>query len=207
MAGKAISHSENWWTTAPAHILRCNGTYVTTGTQCRREAVGGTPVCFKHGATAPQTLAKAATRIQLTADEAVKVLHGILTNPEAQDRDKIAVARDLLDRGGLVPTNKVLLGVVTDDPVEKLFRDLLSDPRNLVDPNATPALPSAEQLERDRRAYDAEEWDGLPDLAAREDVVDAEVAEDDEDVLGYPLVISSEPPRRIREGFERLARL
>lgn len=39
--------------------------------------------------------------------EARKVMYEILTNSEAFDKDKIAVAKDFLDRAGFKPTEKV----------------------------------------------------------------------------------------------------
>ena len=65
----------------------------------------------------------------MTVEIAVRELQRILTDPNADDRDKIAVAKDLLDRGGLGATSRVLVGIGNADPVEQLFQDLLRDPR------------------------------------------------------------------------------
>lgn len=39
--------------------------------------------------------------------EARKVMHDIMTNPDAEDRDKISVCKDFLDRAGFKPTDKI----------------------------------------------------------------------------------------------------
>jgi hypothetical protein len=193
---KKVTHSEDWWETlAPTHILRCDGHY-KTGERCRREAIPGSNVCRTHGGATPHVMAAAAARIQSTADEAVKVLHSILTDPTADDRNKILVAKDFLDRAGLVPTNKVLLGVVTDDPVERLFRDLPSDPAGLA--STVPQFTPSEQVLALNRAQmeldDGPEWP---------DVVDGEVA-DDLEPLDDDRSRMVRTPRHIREAMERL---
>lgn len=55
--------------------------------------------------------------------EARKVMHDILTDPGAEDRDKIAVAKDFLDRAGFKPTDEVNLKGEFKNP----FADLSSD--------------------------------------------------------------------------------
>lgn len=170
MPRKKITHSEDWWLIeAPAHIVRCEGHY-KTGEPCRREAIPGANVCRHHGGAAPHVLNAAASRIQNNADTAVQVLHTILTNPDADDRNKILVAKDFLDRAGLVPTNKVLLGVVTDDPIEALFRGILGDPNGLTDPVNVVQVEPNEWV----RALNAQ---ADPQALLDEDVVDAEVVE------------------------------
>jgi hypothetical protein len=198
MSRRKVTHSEDWWLVhAPAHVLRCEGHY-KTGEQCRREAIPGSNVCRTHGGASPHVMAAAAARIQNTADEAVKVLHAILTDPTADDRDKILVAKDFLDRAGLVPTNKVLLGVVTDDPVERLFRDLLADPAGLLDPGTTLYTPSAEVLALNRAQ---QVLDDGPDFA---DVVEAEVVEDDQATPLEDKPYEGGTPKHIREAMEAL---
>lgn len=197
-----MRHTEEWWATAPAHIIRCNGT-VQDGTPCRREALAGTTVCRQHGGLIPVVQAKAATRIRLSADEAVRVLLDILNDPNGDDRNKIVVAKDILDRGGLAATSKHLVGVVTQDPVEKLFASILSDPNALEDPSAPrpPALPAGDPAQEAIDAAEAApEWGELfgPEngFSSREDVVDAEVVEAE--------VVSDVPPAHIRRDLERL---
>ena len=54
--------------------------------------------------------------------EARKVMHDILNDPDAVDRDKINVAKDFLDRAGFKPDDKVQLSgeVNTSNPYEGL---------------------------------------------------------------------------------------
>ena len=48
--------------------------------------------------------------------EARKVMHDILLNPDSADRDKIAVARDFLDRAGFKPVDEVSLSGEVNNP-------------------------------------------------------------------------------------------
>lgn len=48
--------------------------------------------------------------------EARKVMHEILINPDAADRDKIAVAKDFLDRAGFKPVDEVNLSGEVQNP-------------------------------------------------------------------------------------------
>jgi hypothetical protein len=197
---QSMRRSEEWWATAPSHIIRCSGQKPSTGERCAREALPGGTVCKVHGGTLPAVQAAAATRIGLIADSAISQLIRIMEDPEAEDRDVIAVAKDLLDRAGLGATNKLLVGIGQVDPVERLFMDILSDPNGL----SSPAPLPAEKLYQD-------EGDDSPLLAlesGREDVldiVDAEVIEDDaparerQEVNG-----SSRPPKWLEDDLARL---
>ncbi len=73
----------------------------------------------------------AATRIQMSVDEAAQRLIEWLNDNDVDMRERVKIAHDLLDRGGLGATSKHLVGVVSGDPVETLFRDILSDPDGL----------------------------------------------------------------------------
>lgn len=56
MAAKSRTHSEEWWATlAQPFLVRCNGTYKSTGEQCRRVAEDGSAVCDQHGGVAAST--------------------------------------------------------------------------------------------------------------------------------------------------------
>ena len=156
------THSEDWWANQrPAHILRCTAKLKSTGGQCRREAAPGTNVCDKHGALIPAVQAKAATRIGMSVDEATKALRQLAFDEKADPHVRLKAIQDILDRGGLSATQKVLLGVTQVDPVEKLFADILGD-RNALE--APPKLDAEEaaQIEAFNRGADG-------------DIVDAEV--------------------------------
>lgn len=57
--------------------------------------------------------------------EARKVMFEIMTNPEADDRDKIAVAKDFLDRAGFKPTDEVKLSGELNNPFAGMSTDEL----------------------------------------------------------------------------------
>lgn len=176
---RRTTHTEAWWANASPTILRCTAHYKSDGSQCRSEASAGTNVCDKHGALVPAVQAAAATRIQMSVDEASKKLIDWLSDPAVDMRERIKIAHDLLDRGGLGATSKVLLGVTGGDPVEALFRDLLTREGALA-----PYRPSAE------------EW-------ALIDVVEAEVIEDGEDPFSRPSSTpAAQPTPRALEGRE-----
>jgi len=203
------THTEKWWDAAPPHVLRCVGHYKTTGERCRSEAAPGTSVCDKHGALAPAVQQAAATRIQMSVDQAAQRLVEWLNDNDVDMRERVKIAHDLLDRGGLSATQKHLVGVVSGDPVETLFRDILADPNGLAP--AVPAMPAAPVPDAAQAALDARQ--DVPDLRtflSREigsdgpdDVVDAELVPDAED----PATVRAAPyrtPKRIRDDLARL---
>jgi len=200
-----MRHSEEWWSTAPVHVLRCTAPLKSDGGRCLREALPGTNVCRIHGGATPAVQAAAATRIGMTVELAVKELQRILTDPNAADRDKIIVAKDLLDRGGLGATSKVLVGIGSVDPVEQLFQDLLATPGAFGEPEQ-PALGAGKHYEADpdENPLLASEnaFDGL------DDVVDAEVVEDAEPEPTRPHTVDigevGKTPEHIRKALERL---
>jgi hypothetical protein len=57
--------------------------------------------------------------------EARKVMYDIMNNPEAEDRDRIAVAKDFLDRAGFKPTDEVKLSGELNNPFEGLTTEEL----------------------------------------------------------------------------------
>lgn len=129
--GRKITRSELWWELlAKPTDVRCEAHY-KSGSRCRREAIAGGNVCGQHGGSIPAVRAKAAARIGNAADEMVKRLHAMLDDPSVDAREKVKIAQDMLDRAGLNATEKLLVGMGEVDTVERLFRDLLSDPSNL----------------------------------------------------------------------------
>jgi hypothetical protein len=211
MAGrKTMRHSEDWWSlVAGPTDVRCEA-HVQSGDRCRRAAIAGANVCRQHGGAIPAVKAKAAARIGNAADAMVQRLHAMLDDPAVDAREKIKIAQDMLDRAGLNATNKLLVGVGEVDPVERLFRDLLSDPSGLVDVEAARALP----LPAGTFSGDGED---SPLLSGWRDdnIVDAEVVEDGGTVpawstndeawsYGPPERVSKRPPKHIREAMERL---
>lgn len=57
--------------------------------------------------------------------EARKIMHDIMNNEEAADRDRITVAKDFLDRAGFKPTDEVKLSGKLNDPFEGLTTEEL----------------------------------------------------------------------------------
>ena len=58
--------------------------------------------------------------------EAVDVMRQILQNPDAKDKDRLAAAREFLDRAGFKPIDKVVVSEVDPaviDTIEKMVND------------------------------------------------------------------------------------
>ena len=155
----------------------------------------GSVVCDQHGGAAPQVLRRAAERIQYTADDAARRLVEWMNDPTVEMRERVKIAQDMLDRGGLAASHLMKIMPVTDDPVEKLFQALLSEPDGLWLPAPeTPVLAASRDAElaeligpirgrrhrgrRDRR-------DGAADAAKSEKPRNPTI-----------------PPKHIREGLD-----
>ena len=202
---KRKTHTEAWWSTAPVHILRCAGHNRSNGERCHSEATPGTSVCERHGALIPAVQAAAAARIQMSVDDAAKKLLAMVEDPAVEARDKVKILHDLLDRGGLGATSKHLVGVVGgNDPVERLFLDILSDPEGLVDTRAV-QQPAPRQIDAAQAAIDAAGGGSdFEDLIG--DVVEAELVED-RPARAEPPARSPNPaipPKHIRDALEEL---
>lgn len=57
--------------------------------------------------------------------EARKIMYDIMKNDEAADRDRIAVAKDFLDRAGFKPSDEVKLSGTLNDPFANLTTEEL----------------------------------------------------------------------------------
>lgn len=210
MSYKRRKRTEEQWASTPPDVIRCTGHLKSDGTQCRWEAVPGTNVCTTHGGAAPQVQARAAVRIQMSVDDGVKRLLRMLDDPQVEPRDKIKIVHDFLDRGGLGATSKHLIGVVAQDPVEQLFRQILGDPEALADPAQLPPPPDPEIEALNARA-EGRDWDDTLALESafedRLDVVDAEVVEEVAPArpARQPKASKkSKTPPHIREALEKL---
>jgi len=194
MPGRKSWHSEKWWATAPPYAVRRQGTYKSTGGQCKHIAIDGSVVCDQHGGAAPQVLRRAAERIQFTADDAAQRLVEWMNDPTVDMRERVKIAQDMLDRGGLAASHLLKIMPVSDDPIEKLFTALLSEPDGLMAPAPeTPALPAS-------RAAELAELIGPPP-EEDDEIVDAEIVETVPPTRpGEPRNPTS-PPRHIREGL------
>lgn len=201
------SHSEHYWELlAPATLIRCIAHYKSTGGRCRSEASSGSTVCDKHGALAPHVQAAAARRLQMSADDLARSLIEWANDPNVDMRERVKIAHDVLDRVGLAATNKVLVGVVTDDPLTRLFADLATVPGILSDPNAVQvkALPARDEVqEAIDRAEGTFTYDDL--ISGRAEIVDAEIVEDRPPAHTIHLgVVNPKTPDYIREALKSL---
>ena len=204
MAGRKTWHSDKWWLTAPPTVVRCNGT-LQEGGQCRRVANAGSVVCDQHGGAAPQVRRRAAERIAVNADEAARRLVEWMNDPKVEMRERVKIAHDMLDRGGLGAAQVHKIMPIAEDPIEALFASILSDPEGTYDPVAIEASKSLETA----RAYELADLIGTFD---ENDIVDAEIVEDDLDD-GVVVPIRRPPfeapkvrhglttPKHIREGL------
>jgi hypothetical protein len=66
----------------------------------------GSTVCQTHGGRAPQVKASAAQRIRDLAPTALDVIEALLSEPDAPGI-RLAAARDLLDRAGFSPKQRI----------------------------------------------------------------------------------------------------
>jgi phage terminase small subunit len=55
--------------------------------------------------------------------DARKIMYEIMVNPEAENRDKISVAKDFLDRAGFKPTDEVKVSGEVNNPFAGLSTD------------------------------------------------------------------------------------
>lgn len=138
----------------PPHVLRCTGHYKSSGERCRRVAVDGSVVCDQHGGAAPQVIRRAAERLQLTADDAARALVEWMQDPAVEMRERVKIAQDLMDRAGLAAAQVHKVLPITEDPIDRLFSDLLGDPDGLIETETDielPALPPARRLDDDHQ--------------------------------------------------------
>jgi hypothetical protein len=94
--------------------VRCTAHSSRTGEQCQAWAIVGHHVCITHGGAAPQVREAARRRFLLLVDDAVYGVeklagvggHGLAAKDE---RVQLAALRDILDRAGLKPTDRLEL--------------------------------------------------------------------------------------------------
>lgn len=133
MPSRRRSHSETFWSSAPASVVRCNATR-PNGEQCKREAEPGSVVCDQHGGAAPQVRRRAAERVMMTADAAAAAMIEMMNDKSVPYGVRLKAMQDVLDRAGLQAKQVIEIGPKADDPVEKLFQSLLEEPDALAPP-------------------------------------------------------------------------
>lgn len=97
---------------------QCTATAKSTGRRCGNTPELGATVCRIHGGAAPQVKRAAARRrIEMALGPAVATLITVMEDPKAPHSARVAAAKDILDRGGLKPTERV--EVITMDAVAR----------------------------------------------------------------------------------------
>ena len=87
---------------------QCTAKAKQSGARCRKDAIPGGAVCKFHGGGAPQVKKKARERLNDLVDPAINVLQALLDpHQTADERTKLAAAKDALDRAGLKAPEKV----------------------------------------------------------------------------------------------------
>lgn len=109
---------ERPWTLAKDPNRRCTA-HKKTGERCTKIAILGGTVCTHHGGKAKAVRAKAQQRIQEAADRMVSRVLGIAESADVPPAVALAAARDMLDRAGHRPPDKVDLEVGVK-PYERL---------------------------------------------------------------------------------------
>ncbi|WP_308197504.1 HGGxSTG domain-containing protein [Rathayibacter sp. VKM Ac-2927] len=106
------------------------------GDPCKRPPMKGRNVCSTHGGRAPQVRRRAQQRIAEAADKAAFTMEQIMMNLNTSDRDKIAAAKDLLDRNGFTSKQELSMDVRVSK-FEQISGDILMDVENLPELEAT----------------------------------------------------------------------
>lgn len=78
--------------------------------------MGGT-VCYTHGGAAPQVQAAAKVRLAMAADYAAATLIRLSRKKKASDADLRAACKEILDRAGLKPTDRLEISGPGGGPV------------------------------------------------------------------------------------------
>lgn len=76
------------------------------GEPCGQWAIRGGTVCITHGGLAPQVKAKAEERLQALVHPAITGLAELINNADS-DSVRLSAIRDLLDRTGYKPTERI----------------------------------------------------------------------------------------------------
>lgn len=86
--------------------MKCKAKSKRSGKRCKRDVIRGGTVCAMHGGKAPQVIAKAKIRLAALVDPAITRLEKVIKKSK-HEPSAVAAAKDILDRVGLKPTDKV----------------------------------------------------------------------------------------------------
>jgi hypothetical protein len=98
----------------------------TNGDPCRAPAIRGGTVCQAHGGSTPRAKMGAQARLQAFVDPALDALRKLVDTADS-DSVRLGAIRDILDRAGYKPREKVdlqvgpLIKTVTADDLELLI--------------------------------------------------------------------------------------
>jgi hypothetical protein len=85
--------------------LRCTA-HNRQGGVCGHWATPGQRVCFLHGSKSPQAVANAEERLKALVHPAITGLQELINNADS-DSVRLSAIRDLLDRTGYKPSEKI----------------------------------------------------------------------------------------------------
>lgn len=151
----------------PVKVIQCTAMARSTGKQCTRWSLRGSNVCPKHGGQLPTVKAHAAALVEAArlrligmSDQAVDVLEDLSLGATAE-QVRLRAAESILDRSGIRAGSDVF--VATEDTRTESAADRLS--RQLEE--------TSNRLEQARKR--------IEEAKQAEDVVDAEIVDDEED--------------------------
>lgn len=202
MAGRSISHSEQWWAgpNKPDTVTRCTAKLRGDGSQCKREAFPGMSVCGHHGGHLPVNIAKAFTRLGNSVEDAADVVGQIINDTSVPARDRLAAAQQVMKVLGMEKERVEVR--VSVDPIEELFRAIAADPNGLEPASGARQIGALDEIDELNRATLLEAED--------DDIVDAEVVEDARtpaqiEAASKPDMppTSGQTPKRIQASIDR----
>ena len=101
--------------------MQCKATSKQSKKRCRRRAIKGGTVCRMHGGGAPQVEKKAQERFNDLVDPAINLLAAVINNDKMPAASRVAAAKDILDRAGYKPVEK-MADVTPESPEAKALR-------------------------------------------------------------------------------------
>ncbi|WP_461418311.1 hypothetical protein [Gordonia sp. GN26] len=152
----------------------------TNGQPCTRIAIAGGNVCPAHGGLAPHIQAKARARLQSAADRMAKELLKIAVSDDAPDNVKLAAIRDALDRAGLSSRTAVEVEVGPSKGFEQVLEAMVTG-------GSRAESRARRGLTDDDIAPNSDDW-------TANEILDAQVVDDDEGYSPAPLLAPSVPP-------------
>ncbi|WP_131809762.1 hypothetical protein [Mycolicibacterium fortuitum] len=122
--------SEEWWAAVSpeTRLKRCKAKNAK-GQRCQRISIEGGFTCYTHGGAAPHVKAAARARIENATDRMAKELLGMAIDPDMTPQVKLNAIKDALDRGGLKPTESVVVSAGQPTGFDEVFEGIYSGPK------------------------------------------------------------------------------